>query len=543
MRKQKGLSCRVGPSLLAARNMHCVIGSGPAGVSCAKALLARGASVLMLDAGLELEPDRARIVRQCAGVDPAIWNPAQIAALKGDMAVDAKGVPVKLVFGSDFPYRETEEKIPWRNHGTGLKPSLALGGLSNVWGAAMLPHRDSDISDWPVKNEELAQHYRAVTELTGLAARRDDLEELFPLHCEHPGSLQSSRQADLLFGNLNRHRGALRERGWHFGRARVAVRAAGNASGGGCVHCGFCMSGCPYGCIYNAADTVHELRTEKNFSYQRDVIVTKLRETPEKVFIEGFHRQTRAALTFEAGRVHLAAGVIPTAQILLRSLNAWDRPLTLRDSQYFLFPILLGRRTRNVQAEALYTLSQLFIELNTPRISRRSVHLQIYTYSEIIGQAVRKSLGPLKLFARQLEERMVIVQGFLHSDDSGTMTMTLKRDGEKDFLQLDARPNPESRRTVKKVLRELLGQTRRLGGIIVPPMLQFAEPGRSFHCGGSLPMRASPGTFESDRLGRPHGWTRVHVVDASVLPSIPATTITFTVMANAHRIGWETAAM
>ena len=471
------------------------------------------------------------------------WDPAQIAALKGDMAVDAKGVPVKLVFGSDFPYRETEEKIPWRNHGTGLKPSLALGGLSNVWGAAMLPHRDSDISGWPVKNEDLAPHYRAVTEFTGLAARRDDLEELFPLHCEHPGSLQSSRQADLLFGNLNRHRDALRGRGWHFGRARVAVRAAGNSHGGGCVHCGLCMSGCPYGCIYNAAETVRKLRMEKNFSYQRDVIVTKLRETLEKVFIEGFHRQTRAPLTFEAGRVHLAAGVIPTAQIFLRSQIAFDRPLTLRDSQYFLFPILLARRTRDVQAEALYTLSQLFIELNISRISRRSVHLQIYTYSDIIGQAVRKSLGPLKLFARHLEERMVIVQGFLHSDDSGTMTMTLKRAGEKDFLQLDAQPNPEARRTVKKVLRELLGQTRRLGGIVVPPMLQLAEPGRSFHCGGSLPMRALPGTFESDRLGRPHGWTRVHAVDASVLPSIPATTITFSVMANAHRIGWETAAM
>ena len=189
----------------------------------------------------------------------------------------------------------------------------------------------------------------------------------------------------------------------------------------------------------------------------------------------------------------------------MRSQNAYDQPLTLRDSQYFLFPLLLARRTRDVQAEALYTLSQLFIELNNPRISRRSVHLQIYTYSDIIGQAVRKSLGPLKMFARQLEERMVIVQGFLHSDESATMAMTLKRDGEKDFLQLDAQPNPESRRMVKKVLRELLGQTRRLGGIVVPPMLQLAEPGRSFHCGGSLPMRASPGTFESDRAG-PSAW-------------------------------------
>ena len=301
------------------------------------------------------------------------------------------------------------------------------------------------------------------------------------------------------------------------------------------------MQGCPYGYIYNAADTVRELRADKNFTYQRDVIVTSFRENSEKVFITGFHRETRTPLAFEVDRVYLAAGVIPTAQILLRSQTAYDQPLTLRDSQYFLFPLLLARRTRDVKAEALYTLSQLFIELNQTNISRRGVHLQIYSYSDIIGQAVRKTLGPLKFLAGSLEERMVIVQGFLHSDDSGTMAMTLKRDGEKDFLQLDAQANPEARTTVKKVLRELLTQTRRLGGVVVPPMLKLAEPGRSFHCGGSLPMRVTPGKFESDILGRPHGWSRVHVVDASVLPSVPATTITFSVMANAHRIGWEAA--
>lgn len=459
------------------------------------------------------------------------------------MAADVTGVPLKLLFGSDFPYRETEEKIPWHNQGTGLKPSLALGGLSNVWGAAMLPYRDDDIAGWPVKNAELAQHYRAVTEFIGLAAQRDDLEEIFPLYCRNPSGLKASRQADLLLGNLKRHRDELRGRGWHFGRARVAIRAKRNAQGDGCVYCGLCMQGCPYGYIYNSADTVRELRSEKNFTYQRDVIVTLVRENSGKVFITGFHRETRAPLTFEVERVYLAAGVIPTAQILLRSQAAYDQPLILRDSQYFLFPLLLARRTRDVRSESLYTLSQLFIELNQPQISRHGVHLQLYTYSELIGQAVRKSLGPLKVFARQLDERMIVVQGYLHSDESPTIAMTLKRDGEKDFLQLDAQPNPETRWTVRKVLRELLLQTRRLGGVVVPPMLKLAEPGRSFHCGGSLPMRLTPRRFESDILGRPHGWSRVHVVDASVLPSIPATTITFSVMANAHRIGWEAAAL
>ncbi len=523
--------------------MHCVIGSGPTGVACAKALHARGANVLMLDAGLELEPERAEILRRLAAVKPSAWAAADVAALKGDLDVSAKGIPLKLLFGSDFPFRETKENVPWQNHGTGITPSLALGGLSNIWGSAMLPHRDADIADWPVKSADLQKHYRAVTEFTGLAAQRDDLEEAYPLHCENPETLQSSRQANLLLGNLQRHREPLRARGWRFGRARVAIRAADGPKGSGCIYCGFCMYGCPYGYIFNSADTVRELRRETRFQYQRNVVVTKLRENSDKVFIEGFHRETRAPLAFEAARVYLAAGIVQTPQILLRSQAAYDQPLRLLDSQFFMFPLLLARRTRDARNEALYTLTQIFIELNRPAISPRGVHLQLYTYSEIIGQAIRKTLGPLKLFARPLEERMVIAQGFLHSDESSTMAMTLKRDGEKDIMKVEAQPNSRTPGTVKRVLRELLSQSRSLGGMVVPPMLKLANPGGGWHSGGSIPMRENPGKFESDRLGRPHGWTRVHAVDSTVLPSIPATTVTFAAMANAHRIGWETAGL
>jgi hypothetical protein len=112
--------------------MHCVIGSGPAGVACARALLARGANVLMLDAGLELEPERAQVVRKLAATKPSEWQPGQIARLKEGMVAGAKGVPLKFVFGSDFPYRETETQTPWQGHGVGIRPSLALGGLSTV---------------------------------------------------------------------------------------------------------------------------------------------------------------------------------------------------------------------------------------------------------------------------------------------------------------------------------------------------------------------------------------------------------------------------
>jgi choline dehydrogenase-like flavoprotein len=61
--------------------------------------------------------------------------------------------------------------------------------------------------------------------------------------------------------------------------------------------------------------------------------------------------------------------------------------------------------------------------------------------------------------------------------------------------------------------------------------------GKSYHWGGTFPHAERPtGRFSSDTFGRVAPWTRVHLVDASVFPTVPATTFTLTVMANAHRI-------
>jgi len=54
--------------------MHFVIGSGPAGGASAKALLARGAQVSMLAAGLKLETERAQVVSKLASAKPPECN-------------------------------------------------------------------------------------------------------------------------------------------------------------------------------------------------------------------------------------------------------------------------------------------------------------------------------------------------------------------------------------------------------------------------------------------------------------------------------------
>lgn len=519
---------------------HYVIGSGPAGVACAHALLERGGRVVLLDAGISLEEPRRDLVARLSGRPPGDWSLEELRDFKAGMSANAKGIPLKLAYGSDYPYRDADIHLPADYEGVALRPSLGQGGFSAVWGAAMMPYSEQDTAGWPVGAAELAEHYGAVAKLTGISGRRDDLEPIFPLFAKEPTALRMSRQATILYERLGKNRRLLQEAGIHFGQARVAVKG-GDA---GCIHCGLCLYGCPYGYIYNSEQTLRELQRNPRFTWQTDRIVTRLRETTEAVVMEGYHRTSREPFEVRTDRAYLATGAIATAKIVLHSLGLYDRPVRLKDSQYYLFPLLLARSGGDVRHEALHTLSQMFIEIFDERVTQRPVHLQVYSYSDLAGQAVRRAFGPaaglMEWLARSLERRLLIVQGYLHSDHSSKIAVSLSREGP-DRLQVRAEMNRQTRPAIGRVVGKIRRHARRFGAWPLSPMLQVAEPGRGFHSGASFPMREKPGDLETDAFGRLSGWQRIHIVDSSVLPDIPATQITFSVMANAHRIGWLTA--
>jgi len=54
--------------------MHYVIGSGPAGIAAASALLDRGVHVTMLDVGVECEADRMAFVEGMSSREPEEWT-------------------------------------------------------------------------------------------------------------------------------------------------------------------------------------------------------------------------------------------------------------------------------------------------------------------------------------------------------------------------------------------------------------------------------------------------------------------------------------
>jgi choline dehydrogenase-like flavoprotein len=499
--------------------MDYVIGSGLAGVACAKALLARGREVTMLDPGVTLEPDREASRMALAGRPPDQWSPAE-KALRAPVV--SGGIPdFKLVHGSNYPYRNFEGAPRIRVDIPGVTPSHALGGLSNVWGGAMLPYRSVDLEAWPVSSASMTRAYQAVLGYVPLAGRDDALAAEWPLHAKPAADMPISRQAARLLDRLENRQIP----GITAGRARLAVRAPG------CVACGECLNGCPRDLIYSARQELPALLLA-GMHYRSGVSVHALDETAGGVRLI-VRTGSDGQEVIHADRAYLAAGVYGSTDILMRSLGRVHAEIL--DSQYFLLPLLTATRTRHPEDEALHTLAQLFLEVEDRCVAPHNVHLQVYGYSSALDAAMANRLGPLHGLRRLFLERMLVVQGYLHSDYSGKLVAQMT-DGR---LAITATTNPETNKVLRRVVRRLAAAAGPLGALAIPPLLQQTTPGRGFHSGGSFPMREAPVMGETDSLGRPAGWRRVHVVDSSVFPDIPAATISLTVMANAWRIGHE----
>lgn len=502
-----------------------VIGSGPGGVLAASALLERGRTVLMLDAGYTLERQAVALRDRLGRLEPDQWPPSDREHL-GRVRRSEHSDSMRL-FGSDFLFRTPANAAQWGvdEDTHGLRPSFAQGGLSNGWGASVMPYRQADIGNWPVTIAQLDPHYRHVARVAHVTGHDDRLAELFPVLADIPRrSLPVSRQARELVSRLELKAESLAQRGVRFGLARHAVQD-------NCRACGQCLHGCPYRLIFNAGQALESLLAHPRFEYRSGAIATRFSEQGGAVNVSWGEDQIAGR------RLFIAAGVLPTARLVLRSLDATDRPVRLLDSAHCYLPTLHRWSAGDPAREPIHTLSQAFIEIDDPAVDPHLCHAQVYTWNDTFAADMGQRFGPFAPPAAPLihllSRRLLVAQTFLHSDSSGSISLTLDRAGN---LRSAAVPNPATEPAMTKAARAV---GRALGAAGVIPLHRLRRSGRigtSFHCGGTFPMRSAPRGLETDVWGRPAGLERVHIVDASVFPSIPATTITFTVMANAHRI-------
>ena len=235
-----------------------IIGSGVAAAGTALALSRReDLQITVVDIGLELENERQQLIDSLGSSTPDKWDVQVVESISQQQA-DSRNrrVPEKRVFGSNYPFRNVGQ-LGSLTVADGAEKSLispAYGGFSNVWGSQLMPFTEPIFESWPVSATVMRRHYEAILRQIPFAGEEDDLANNFPLMCPPAALPPNSPRSLRVLNAYERNRTKLNERGITIGKARLGLAATN------CIRCGMCMTGCPYGLIYSAAQTFDKLR-------------------------------------------------------------------------------------------------------------------------------------------------------------------------------------------------------------------------------------------------------------------------------------------
>ncbi|AWF82535.1 hypothetical protein BTJ40_17935 [Microbulbifer sp. A4B17] len=354
-----------------------------------------------------------------------------------------KGIERRFIFGSDFPYRVPEQlTITTKNCKTEF--SHGYGGLGNVWGAAVMPYSEHQLRKWPISLNELKPSYKNILRYMPISAEADNLQKKYPLFTDKPEALKRNAPTDFLLKKLTEIEHHLQRNGIEFGRARLAVDASMGEQG--CRYCGHCFDGCPYQSIFNPRYLFENLQ-KSGLTIHKGFLVLEVREIENNVEVIAVEVSNGRTRKFTAEKVFLAAGHFATTLILARSLNLLNSPINIKSSQFFFFPPFLYKGHRY---DISFTLADIFIELINPYISSEQVHLQFYSRSQIIEEQL-KSLLPAFFPKNIAFDRVHIIQGFLSSEDSDSIELTLTdkySDGSK--VEIRGIENTSTHKAVKR---------------------------------------------------------------------------------------------
>lgn len=515
-----------------------VVGSGPAGIACAKALVRRGVQVEMIDVGEQLSPDRTALKQRLAAAAPEDWQASDRAGAADNPTMQSGSFPRKFLFGGDALLRGQHAHAPVAAEWPITAQSFAAGGLSVAWGAALLPTDQVDMADWPLNRGALDESFARVLADLPLTARDDALSRSFPLYGKPERALPLPHALRALLTDLERSK---LPDDFRFGQARLAVHTEAHENGLGCQSCGLCLSGCPYGAIHTMAAELEALKRRNVIAYRAGLMALSVGEDREGPLLRLRDLASAKDCVERFDAIFIAAGTFGSLRIALASQQAFEEPVIVRDSQKFILPLVRWRAAA-VEWPRAMTLPGVFLDFKVPELSNHWIHAQVSGMNGYLLDRLGSSPeAPAwrRALMRPAAERLLIAWCGLHSDHSAGVEarlMPASGDGPA-ILKLTIHPHLADNVAIRAAAGRLAGACRKFGTFAAMPLLQVAPVGGGNHLGGCLPMRRKPGArWDTDELGRLRPWRNVHFVDGAVLPSIPATTLALTIMANADRI-------
>jgi choline dehydrogenase-like flavoprotein len=384
--------------------------------------------------------------------------------------------------------------------------ALAQGGLSTIWGASVATWNDADLAGWPIAAKALP--YAEVAARIGISGAPESLGRGIPLD----PALEPTGAAAALAGAYRRRA----PEGLSLELARNAVISRDRGARRGCTLDMACALGCSIGAIYDAADDLAVLRQRHKLKMIEGMVVESLTRDGNNWTIVARDRQVTART------VVLAAGVLASTRLALLAQGRFGETVRLLNAPAMTLAFLMPRRIGAAHPKRGYGMAQLSYEMD-------GMFGLLYNAEAFLPDdlAAAAPFPPPRAIMPTLLLAMQYFPGTLSNN-----TLRLERDGSATVEGGVAPELADARRAAMQKVRRAF---RALGAWCV--VARMLPPGAEAHYAGTLPMGAAT-SAEGELKDLPG----LYVADGSVLPSLSAKSHTFTVMANATRIGAAVAA-
>lgn len=512
-----------------------IIGSGPTGIAAAWPLVKAGLSVVMVDGHQGVAPSSPMMSLDDFHHDEDRWLHTLGKSLENAMPLGNRSPKFTTPLGQSV-LAKNEELLPLRTSGFFAPRSYAAGGLSNIWGALASAFDREDLSSFPFALEEIAESYRDVAARIGISGANDEMGEFHGVDVplQPPDWLMPIAQ-----GILERYKKQKPTDGFKLGVARNAVLTSDMGHRLACNRSGMCLYGCSRGSVYNSAHEIPILRSYSNFTYLGGHPVQRILDTSGALqTVEALAEGKK--ITLGARSLILAAGTINTTALVLQHYNVIGKKLRLLSSPAGAIAFLIPSKGNKVKNNDHFSLGQLSysIQLNDEKSGYATGSFYSVDTLPLTVVADRLPLArPIAMkFAAALAPHLLIANCFLPGDYSEN-SISLQKGWNANEFYIEGRTLPHAHKTLKMAMKRLARIMHKTGAIALPGSFSVVEPGADAHIGGSLPMSDNTTDLTCSAAGELRPWANVYVADGASLSSLPAKHCTFTLMANADRIG------
>jgi choline dehydrogenase-like flavoprotein len=411
--------------------------------------------------------------------------------------------------------------------------SFAYGGLGAGWGLGCCIFSDAELGKCGLDAAEMKEAYQVVADRIGMSGSHDDASPYTCGTLEHVmPSIEMDANGKTIFQTYTKKKSALLAQGFYLGRPSLALLTQDKDERKKYAYRDLDYYSDKEESAYRPWITVNQLKKKENFTYTNNALVIAFRETNEGTQVEALDITTNKKVFFSCKKLILAAGVLQTARIVMRSQGGERLPLLCNPYHYI--PSLTWGMLGKQLGEKKIGFAQLSLFYDKTGNNDDVAMASIYSYNELMMFRVIRQLPLNFKDARVLLQYLMpalTIYG-IHYPQASRENKYIEL--KENTLSATYLLSDEEKAEIKRKEKQFLNAIKKLGSF----PLKVIDPGMgaSIHYAGTLPFSAEAKKFSLSPTGQLSGTSRVFVADGSGFAYLPAKGPTFSLMANAHRV-------